>query len=745
MSTQTDPDTNLPMGAHRNPLELPHFPTRLQAVIWRNWSVVTPGRLAAILQTTEENIAASALAMGLGAPATPELEHLWLQRGYITLIRQNWHLLPYSQLLQLIGKSPEQMEYALKEDDFLWNKLGGFKPDATPVKWELLTPEQEQQTAKLRSIVTSTFGTIQPPTELPFEFLKHYGRLSASGQSADAPDPVQAERLRHAPLKLVYSYSAVYGDPLLDPELDPYPDGLLSDLADNGVNGIWLQGVLYTLTPWFGETAYSQGHAIRIANLNRLIERAARYGIGVYLYLNEPRGMPPEFFRDRPDWRGSLNSHTNLQAMCAATPEVLDALRDGVSDLFRKVPELAGVFTITMSENLTHCQSKAFSAQYPSCPRCANRQTYELVADINNAIAKGAHAAAPNADVIAWTWQWNPDWAANVLMNLNKDVTLMCTHEDYLQTETQGIRGRVGDYAMSKIGPGFHAEELWQFAKKLGLKRLAKIQMNNTWECSAVPYLPVPFLVKQNFRNLEARGISGVMAGWTLGGYPGGNLLLAEHEPEALADAQFGSAAPHVIRAWQLFGDAFAHFPLHGASMLYRGPQNYGPMNPLYGTPSGYHSTMVGFPYDDIISWRGILFPPDVFEEEFRILSEGWLAGVDILRKVSPTLTEIYRPAFEDLLRVAQAAGCHFRTTYLQLKFIRIRDAERTPDILQQMHAIVDEEIELAKTLLGIMRRDSRIGFEASNHYYYTEQSLREKILNCEQVRQVLDTEGTLK
>jgi hypothetical protein len=40
----------------------------------------------------------------------------------------------------------------------------------------------------------------------------------------------------------------------------------------------------------------------------------------------------------------------------------------------------------------------------------------------------------------------------------------------------------------------------------------------------------------------------------------------------------------------------------------------------------------------------------------------------------------------------------------------------------------------LAEELLAVMRADSRIGFEASNHYYYTRNSLMEKIFNCQRI-----------
>ena len=45
---------------------------------------------------------------------------------------------------------------------------------------------------------------------------------------------------------------------------------------------------------------------------------------------------------------------------------------------------------------------------------------------------------------------------------------------------------------------------------------------------------------------------------------------------------------------------------------------------------------------------------------------------------------------------------------------------------------LIRQERDIARRLYDIVRRDSRIGFEASNHYYYTLNDLREKVLSCE-------------
>ena len=55
------------------------------------------------------------------------------------------------------------------------------------------------------------------------------------------------------------------------------------------------------------------------------------------------------------------------------------------------------------------------------------------------------------------------------------------------------------------------------------------------------------------------------------------------------------------------------------------------------------------------------------------------------------------------------------------------------------MAACVREEIQLALRLHELARRDSRIGFEASNHYFYSLNDLREKVISCEALLRQLE------
>jgi len=714
----------LPLGGNPPPLEFPHFPAKHQAVIWRNWELVPVKRLARVLQTDPGTVLDSAAEMGLRIP--PLAEPRWLTRGYITIIKNNWHLLPYEQLLELLDWPAEKLAYTLREDDFLWHKLGYLKPAATGVLYRPLTVDERNRTLELKKTIRRHFPpSKKSPAEKPFAFLDVKPSLT-SGR--DHP----GNRFKNFDLRLIYSYAAVYGDPLLNPELDPYPDEMLAAYRAYGVNGIWLQGVLYSLVPFQPAPEFLKDHEKRLKNLRSLTARAAKFGIGVYLYLNEPRPMPLKFFKNHPDWKGVEYPDAGLANLCTSHKPVLAFLENATARLFREVPELAGVFTITMSENPTHCFSRW---QENKCPRCSKRRAAEVVAEVNGAIEKGAHRSKPNARVIVWNWAWDPKWEHETLELLPKNVEFMCVSEWGVPTNISDVKGVVIDYSISQPGPSSRMKRMWEHAQKLGLKTIAKVQVNNTWECSSVPYIPTPDLVEKHLQNLTAAGVNGLMLSWTLGGYPGGNLELFRKTPLQMAECFGPKTAPYVLRARQLFSRAFAEFPF-ALSVLYTSPHTIGPANFLYEKPTGYKAAMFFFPYDDIEGWRSRSCPPGIppqypakiFEKQFAKLAVGWNSGIEQLHKALKSAQPGKKRHLHELLRIALAAYCHFRSACLQTGFIRLRETGRNREILE----IIREETHLAKTLHDIVEEDSRIGFEAGNQYYYTANDLKEKVLNCE-------------
>ncbi|MDF2713702.1 MAG: hypothetical protein K0R28_627 [Paenibacillus sp.] len=887
-------------------VELPHFPTRMQVVIWRNWGLVSPERIAQVLEATVEQVCAAAFELGLSA--SPNVDPLWETNGYVTIIRANWHLLSFPQLLQLLDWPEEKLWYTLKEDDSLWIKMGRLKPRTEPVRYRPLTEAERDETARLRERLSTYFGEnreFSPPVapgvvggrpipangspayrkEFPFDFLRDFRAPVADYSSlheengwnmgTGAPKPVEyggvvlhdgwrvvysgkgmrvrefvrrfnyrfqqrwgfslrpteegdihaagegestggsgpelklivlpdrnrlaeshdidvrhdgitvtavdengllrglqwiwSEAIREGrpalppglrrrttkfDLRFIYSYFAVYGDPLTETgDADPYPETFLERLSDLGVNGVWLQCVLYRMVPWHEAPELSEGWEKRIAGLRALTERAARYGIGVYVYLNELRGLPSPFFEKRPEWKGHSDDGKNF-AMCTSVPEVKQFLEEGTFRLLQEVPGLSGLFSITMAENLTNCHSRAWNGVI-NCPRCRTRPVQEVSAEVNSLIASGARRANPDVRLLYWTWGWVPKlgWSdeavREAIAQLPEASTVMCTSEAGKATDVAGIPGVVVDYSLSIIGPSESSVAIWRLAEARGLARAAKVQLNNTWECAAVPYMPVFASVEEHLNRLEQSGVTALMLSWTLGGYPSLSLELASGyywQEETGADTRdlgellrrrFGEAAGDcVLRASRQFGEAFKQFPFH-VTTLYMAPQNYGPSNRLFLRPSGYKATMVGLPYDDLDTWRSI-YPRDVFTEQFKRLSEGWREGLALLESGTALVPERFADDYERLLQIADAAYCHFRSTYLQCAFVMERDVwlesaepEAKEGARRKLISILHEEIDLAVRLHGLMERDSTIGYEASNHYFYTVQDLREKVLNA--------------
>jgi hypothetical protein len=731
----------LPAVSDRPPIAVPHFPDAAHAVVWRNWQLVEPAQLAAVLGTSADKVTELAVSMGL--PRKVDVPTGMRERGYITLLRRNWHLLPYEQLLQLLNITPEELAFRLREDDFLYVKLGSLKPHCAPVKYREPDAESRRRAAEIRALVHKQFGDrLEQPAEARFSFIE------AMSENDDIP-VVRRDNKSNERLRFIYSYFAMYGDPLSNPQLDPYPDGLLTRLRAQGVNGIWLHTVLRQLAPGgpiFPE--FGEGHKERLANLRKLVERAKRYDIDVYLYINEPRAMPNAFFEHRPEMAGVQSG--GYTAMCTSDPRVRQWIGDSLAYVFQKVPGLGGVFTITASENLTNCASQG---QHRNCPHCAQRTESEIFAEINKVISDGVHRSAPTAKVIAWDWGWSGNGDARAtITQLPDSVWLMSVSEWALPVERGGIKSAVGEYSMSAVGPGSRATLHWDCAKQRGLKTVAKVQLNNTWELSAVPYLPVLDLVAEHCQRLAKADVDGMMLSWSLGGYPSLNLELASKfavQPapdtasvlQALAERHFGPrAAPLVRQAWTKFSRAFLQYP-YSVAVLYNAPQQMGPANLLYGQPTGYSATMVGIPYDDLNGWRGA-YPQQIFAEQFQKMADGWAEGLADLEEAQSLVPGDLRAASAADLGVAQAARLHFASVANQARFIMARDAllaarkdADAESLRLEMIAILDREIDLASRMFELSSADSRLGYEASNHYFYVPLDLVEKVINCDYLK----------
>ena len=723
----------LPVGSAPAALKFEHFPSRVHAFVFRNWNLVETARLAKIAGTTPDKVRQLAAEMSL--PSEEKIPEIYRSRLYLSLIRRNWHLLPYEQLLELLEMTPQQLEYTLREDDFLWVKLGMLKPKCERLVWEEPSAESRKRCAEIRELIQKEFGAAMGgPVEPRFAFLEQFQKPVADEAIHRAPTD--------APLRLIYSYFAVYGDPLSDPSLDPYPDGLLAKLAERGVNGVWLHAVLRQLAPDPAFPEFGEGSEKRLAELKKLVERARRFGIGVYLYTNEPRAMPASFFKNRPEMAGVREGE--YVAMCTSDPQVRRWMGDALAHVFSTVPNLGGVFTISASENLTNCASHG---QHRNCPHCKGRSAASIIAEVNSTIEAGVHRGNPDARVLVWDWGWNDGDAAEIIGTLPKNVWLQSVSEWSIPIERGGVKTSVGEYSISTVGPGPRAMSHWKMAREAGLKTVAKIQVNNTWEISALPALPVLELVGEHISKLNEAGVDGIFLSWTLGGYPSANLSLVnklsvwprqtkDQALDLLAMETFGDGATLARGAWKKFGEAFREYPFDGG-VIYNAPVQLGPANLLFAKKTGYTATMVGLPYDDVNGWRGP-YPPEVLAGQYEKVAAGFrkgIAGLELAVGKAPPERAVEA---KRELGVAQAAQIHFQSVANQVRFVLARDSAAGAQRTATMKKILRDERELAVKLFELTRADSRMGFEASNQYYYLPQDLMEKVINCHYINSQL-------
>ncbi len=806
-------------------ITLPHFPSRVSALIFRLWGMVSPAKIAEIIEASEAQVCDIAKRMGLDD--FDGNDKAWFKKGYISILKSVWHILPYEQILQLLEWDEDRLAFCMKEDDFLSMKLGGYKPICEFVKYSEPTEDEWAEIDKIGAVIRGViedFG--DEPKREPFDFFSgeflrtkekphsvikngwsivdktgfadadlyvsdfcelfqtlwntelkvntdadtdcivlekllgmeeeaHIIEVSerritvkTSTQSGllralqyiEACDDLplgKIERKARFKTRMIYSFCSLYANVLDEPSEVSYPDELLRRYSYLGINAVWLQGVLYQLQPYPFAPELAQGWEKRLENLRKLVQRAKRYGISVYLYMNEPRAMPLSVFEKYPELQG--HQEAGNASLCTSDPRVTEYLGDAIESLCRAVPELGGFFLITMSENLTHCCSHNcwFEEAQTNCPRCINRKPLQVMADVVRTFSDAVRRAGTGAHIWAWTWGWDDflteENIEETFQSLPDDVTIMAVSETGIPYTIGGVSGTVSDYSRSILGPGELAKRVWNKAAEKGFEIAAKIQVNTTWECSTAPFLPVYDLVSAHLDNICNTKVSNLLLSWTLGGYPSDNLQIAsqyffesdckkEDGYDSLLKEVYGEYAEKVKQATKLFSEAFQEFPF-SCRTLYVGPQNAGPANLLFREPSGMHSAMTGFTYDDIDDWRW-QYPREVFIEQLRKLTEGWKQGLGVIKDMPCN-------EFTDAANVGYAL---FRSSYNQAKYIDLRDKPQKDK--KEIAAVLDEEKELAKMVYGIMQHNPSVGYEAANQYYYTKNMMLEKILNCMELMQ---------
>src|SRR5262245_3624361 len=96
-----------------------------------------------------------------------------------------------------------------------------------------------------------------------------------------------------------------YADEAMDAP-STHTDARLADVSRMGYDGVWIHAELRELAPTSLFRAHVHDADKRITALREAARRARNHGLGLWLYLNEPRGYPQShpFWKKHPELAG---------------------------------------------------------------------------------------------------------------------------------------------------------------------------------------------------------------------------------------------------------------------------------------------------------------------------------------------------------------------------------------------------------------------------------------------------------
>ena len=547
---------------------------------------------------------------------------------------------------------------------------------------------------------------------------------------------------------------------------ETHTDERLKSIADAGFNGIWLRGKLRELVPTDLFRPYVSDADERLQSLVQLCSRANRFGLGVWLYFNEPLGMVQShrFWQDHPDLTGHRTQIYDTEpriALCPSTHEVQDYLRCGFSSLLDKA-HLAGVLLTTTSEHVSHCWGHVLSnpSSYPNpeefwagechCPRCEPRGPIEVITDVVKLIRGGVKSGRPQAKVVAWDWSWNmhcrPPYR-QIVERLPEDVILMGDFERGSVVQRAGKKRLVEEYSLICPGPSkrFRGEARLTAGKR---PMFAKLQINTTHELATVPNFPLIVSLYRKFAALHNFGAKGFMATWNFACKPDTlnvytvNKLARESVGDderswlkSLAEEYFGPSADSesVVDAWYGFQRACNHYPLEGHLLLYWGPMNYALVFPLKlqfdRKPMGpaWQEHELGDRLEDTLGHFTLAEMTDLFGK----LSVRWSGAVDLYERGLLDAEQQARKQQE--LAVAVVVGCCFRSTFNIYRWYASRREQATLQMTDEDRRIVLDEIANLQKALPLVKTDSYFGFhEEPKWRMYDAEAIERKLISLQ-------------
>ena len=548
-------------------------------------------------------------------------------------------------------------------------------------------------------------------------------------------------------------------------DVDYYPEEYLNKLAHEGVNGLWLtmyfRDLPSSIFPGRGQEAPK-----RFAKLRQTVEKCARYGVKIYVFLSEPKlfgpthyAVPMEDAEAAPEVMKVVEGKFGY--FCTSSEAGRKYLEESMDCIFRNVPELGGVINIMLGEDNGSCIARETTrgdriAEHAHCPLCSQRDFADLYSEQAQMYTEVMHKYNPKAEYIAWFYAPGQRDDSPFMQRLlhvaekwPEGCSLMFNFESGGAAYQQGKKHTVFDYSLAYVGPS----KLFAQSTEKAPRTAAKLQVGCSHEDASVPFIPVPENLYDKYKFMNEHGVTGAMQCWYFGNYPGlmnkaAGMLSFDPFPakgmdflEELARPDWRKYASSVAKAWNYFSTAYRLFPAN-LSFEWYGPLHHSIAWPLHL-----------FPVDEPISPSWILKNyPEVSGDrigeclgyqhtlgealELCIqMSDTWEKGMEILKSLRDEFKN--DPARQADINLAQAVGIQMKSTrnLLQFYFWREEMLYDHVDHLAEMKQIVQDEIALSKEMMGLCQVDCRLGYhsEAEGYLFFPEK-LRARIQLLEEL-----------
>ncbi len=551
-------------------------------------------------------------------------------------------------------------------------------------------------------------------------------------------------------------------------DIDYYPEPYLNRMMHDGVNAIWVYSDFDSLADSSYITEFGKGREKALEKLNKLIAKAKRYGIDIFMFLIAPMSLfepaiankYPGIAEKYPQVHG--NSSNGPTAFCVYTDFGAGYLKEAAERLMASAPGLGGIMSITWGERVTSCGNTWPSKDgvwENNCPYCKDKSKIDSITRTVELFKDGMDEINPDYDFISWTYgmRGNPDKnLEEYFEKVPKNVISMVNFEDDGRVYQLGKKRFAFDYYLSYSGPSEMYKKCADFAKKYDKELYAKMQVCCSHELASVPYIPVPGLIYDKMLGAKQTGTTGVMECWFFGSYPcimSKSVGMLSGETTYLDKRDFlvdlanlywsKNDAPFVVSAWEYFEKAYTSYPVN-VMFNYYGPMHDGIVWDLWLKPKNF-----GLPR----TWQLIdktdgdrigecLFYGHTIDEAITLcedICDNWDKGLERLSKTSE-----WDNGTNEQCNVAKALGLLFSSGLNILKFYRHRqnigyDRADALTSLRAMKEIVIAEIKNSESMIPLCIADNRLGWHSeAEGYKFHPDKLKVRI---EKLKRLLETE----